>query len=1174
MTDLVGSGFETSGRRSVRLMIVGLTVAALVATGVLVSTPAAADTAPAPGTPETVTGDALPTAQINGVAWTQTIAGNTVYVGGDFSNARPAGSAAGVNTTGRANLLAYDLTTGALLPWNPGANAQVRSMSVSPDGSTLYVGGTFTQIAGQTRYRVAAFSTATGALLPWAPSPNATVYGVVANGSTVWISGTFSSVGGQTRTNVASVSASTGAVLPFQATVAGGYGARGLVVSPGGDKVVVIGSFTSVNGSTNPGRGMAALNSTTGALVPWAANSVLRNAGNNAAMYSVSSDSDSVYVTGYDYGGGAEDDFEGAARINWSDGALIWMQDCHGDTYGAYPVGDVVYTVSHAHYCGNIGSFPQTATPWVLHPALAFAKAYDGVKKITRDIHGYRSFTGQPGGTLLHWYPDLQPGTYTGQTQAAWAVAASGNYVVMSGEFLSAQGRSQQGLVRFAKKAIAPRLTGPQKADAAFPITASSLCAGAVRLTWVANTDKDNQTLTYQVFRQDLGSTPIYTTSAASNFWTTPTLGYVDQTAVPGQSYSYRVRAVDPDGNQATGAWTSVTVSSTSSAAYNLSVSRDRPSHYWPLGEQSDTNGADCASTNDLTVRSATRNVNGPNLATASKATQFSGSSSSYASPGSSETGANTLSVEAWFKTSSTSGGKIVGFGNAATGGSSSYDRQLYIDGSGRVSFGLYQGSNRTLSSATGFNNNQWHHVVGTVGPVGMNLFVDGKLAASRADTTGGRALTGFWRIGGDNISGWTNNPSSSYLNGAISDVAIYSAPLSPTQVNAHWMASGRPSAIGGSNQTPTAAFAFTTNALTASFNGSASADPDGSISSYTWTFGDGSTGTGMTPSRTYAAAGIYNVTLTVTDNAGATNSVSKQVTVAAAPNQNPVAAFASSTSGLTVTVNGSSSADPDGSISSYAWTFGDGSTGTGATASRTYASGGAYNVTLTVTDNRGGTNSITKQVTVTAPVGGVVARDAFGRTVVGGWGTADQGGAWTVSGVPAQFSVSSGAGVMNVTSSTTMAANLAGVSRTSATVSATFSVDKIANSQYVAIVGRQVGANQYILRLRIAADGSVILYVLNGGTAIGAGYTVPGLTITPGTSYTLKFQAQGTGTTNLAAKAWPAASAEPAAWQMTRTDAAAGLQTAGSVGVFTWVPTAAGVYPVKVSFTGVTVTE
>ena len=55
--------------------------------------PAAADSAPpVPSDPPTVTADVLPTPQINGVAWTQVVAAGRVYVGGDFTRARPFGA--------------------------------------------------------------------------------------------------------------------------------------------------------------------------------------------------------------------------------------------------------------------------------------------------------------------------------------------------------------------------------------------------------------------------------------------------------------------------------------------------------------------------------------------------------------------------------------------------------------------------------------------------------------------------------------------------------------------------------------------------------------------------------------------------------------------------------------------------------------------------------------------------------------------------------------------------------------------------------------------------------------------------------------------------------------------------------------------------------------------------
>ncbi len=87
--------------------------------------------------------------------------------------------------------------------------------------------------------------------------------------------------------------------------------------------------------------------------------------------------------------------------------------------------------------------------------------------------------------------------------------------------------------------------------------------------------------------------------------------------------------------------------------------------------------------------------------------------------------------------------------------------------------------------------------------------------------------------------------------------------------------------AVGGgaSNVAPVANFSFTTSGLTATFSDS-STDSDGSIVSRSWNFGDGSTSTATNPSKTYASAGTYSVSLTVTDNGGATHSKTSSVTV------------------------------------------------------------------------------------------------------------------------------------------------------------------------------------------------------------------------------------------------------------------------------------------------------
>ena len=1619
--------------------------------------PAYADTSPtAPGEPETVTSVPLPTAQIDGVAWTQAIAGNTVFVGGEFTNARPAGAAAGVNTSPRANLMAYTLSTGVMTSWNPGANGAIKSIVASPDGSTIYVGGTFTTIAGVSRSRIAAFNASTGAILPWNPAANGSVNDIAVRGGTVWIGGDFSYIGGASRVRIASVSASTAKALPFTATLAGGYGVRAVVVDPSGSKVVVAGSFESANGSTNPGRGMAALDAATGASMPWAVNGLIRNAGTKAAMYSLYSDGDSVYGTGYDFGGGSEDGFEGVFRANWSDGSLVWLQDCHGDDYSVAVSSGVVYSASHDHYCGNVGGFPQTSPTWSFHHSLAFAKDYLG-NTLTPDIYGYKSYAGQPAGTLLNWFPDWQVGTYTGKSQAAWDIATNEDYVLYGGEFLKINNVPQQGLVRFAKKNIAPDTDGPRLTGTGFPVTALSIRAGEVRISWSANWDRDNSRLTYQLYREGTAA-PIYETTANSNFWTLPEMRFVDKNVEAGKKYQYRVRAIDPDGNAAMGAYTPVTVSTTSASDYSLDVLGDGAVNYWPLTEASGTAGVNWADGSDLVVNSATRGATGPNLATPSAATTFGGASGSYAVSKASQAGPDTFSIEAWVKTTSTAGGKIVGFGNATNGESGSYDRHVYMSGDGRITFGVYPGGVRTVRSGTGYNDGQWHYVVATMGAGGMTLYIDGKRADSRADTTTGQPYTGYWRVGGDNISGWPDTGSSNYLSGSISDVAVYDKVITRDQINDHWVKSGRTSVIppapadaygaavynlgptlfwrlgdttgtkaadaaldsnqgtyygnvtkgvsgalsgvsnsaislnpnGGTqtgiasdasfsnpttfaletwfktdstsggkilgfgnaqtgsssaydrhlymsgdgtvkfgvwtgstqiiqsgpglndnkwhyavaqmssngmelyvdgalvsssantqaqdytgywrvggdsgwegdqywrgsvdevavyphtltaaqigshytlgtgaapvnqapvavfsssatglaasfdgsassdaegliagfswnfgdgqtgtgaapthtytaagtyqvtltvtdeagatgsvthevvvaplNQAPTAAFSSSATGLAASFDGSASADAEGPVASYAWDFGDGQTGagatathtygaagtyhvtltvtdgagatgavtqdivvapvnlapiatftsavthlaatfdgsgssdaegpiasfvwdfgdgqtgTGATPSHTYGAAGTYHVTLTVTDGAGATGSVTQDVIASLAPvnqaptavfassatglaasfdgsgssdaegpiasfawdfgdgqtgtgatashtygaagtyhvtltvtdgagatnavthdvvvapvNQAPTAVFSSSATGLAASFDGSGSSDAEGPIASFAWDFGDGQTGTGATASHTYAAGGTYHVTLTVTDGGGATGAVAQDVVLTAP-SNVLARDDFERTVANGWGNADAGGSWSIaSGTAASFAVTGGAGQMTVRNSTGLRANLAAASGVNTRVTASFALDKIAAGQQITLIGRQVGSDTYNARVLIAGDGTVRIAIFRNQSSFGAAINVPGLVLSPGVVYTMAFEVKGTGTTSLAAKLWRASDPQPAAWQLTKSDATAALQSAGWVGLDTFVPTSANAYPVTLSFDDVLVTD
>ena len=110
----------------------------------------------------------------------------------------------------------------------------------------------------------------------------------------------------------------------------------------------------------------------------------------------------------------------------------------------------------------------------------------------------------------------------------------------------------------------------------------------------------------------------------------------------------------------------------------------------------------------------------------------------------------------------------------------------------GRITFGVYPGDVRTVTSSAAFNDDQWHQVVGTLSPAGMELFVDGKRVGRRTDTTTAQPYSGVWRIGGDNLGGWSDQPSSNKFAGAIDEVSTYPTAPSLERVQAHFTASGR----------------------------------------------------------------------------------------------------------------------------------------------------------------------------------------------------------------------------------------------------------------------------------------------------------------------------------------------------------------------------------------------
>ena len=175
-------------------------------------------------------------------------------------------------------------------------------------------------------------------------------------------------------------------------------------------------------------------------------------------------------------------------------------------------------------------------------------------------------------------------------------------------------------------------------------------------------------------------------------------------------------------------------------------------------------------------------------------------------------------------------------------------------------------------------------------------------------------------------------------------------------------------------NQAPTAvAQADATSGktpLTVNFDGSTSSDVDGTVVSHEWDFGDGNTASGATAQNTFTIEGSYTVTLTVTDDLGATDSTTLAISVA--DNVAPLADVqATPTSGhapLEVFFGGNASSDSDGTIVSYSWDFGDGDSSADVAPAHTYATAGVYTAELTVTDDDGATGTDLVTINVGVP--------------------------------------------------------------------------------------------------------------------------------------------------------------------------------------------------------------
>jgi hypothetical protein len=238
--------------------------------------------------------------------------------------------------------------------------------------------------------------------------------------------------------------------------------------------------------------------------------------------------------------------------------------------------------------------------------------------------------------------------------------------------------------------------------------------------------------------------------------------------------------------------------------------------------------------------------------------------------------------------------------------------------------------------------------------------------------------------------------------------------------------------------------------------------------------------------------------------------------------------------------------------------------------------------LTATATDAAGNTSEFSQNMIVSSGGGTTTyAADQFSRNVSGGWGNADTGGSYALTGGASNFAVNGSAGTMTVPSAGgVLIAKLPSVAALDLNFVFRVKTDKPAAGNNVSafFLARSVSSStEYRGQIRISSSNAVYiraLKVVNGTqTLLGSEVMLPNLTYTAGTYIWMRGQVVGTNPTTLNLKAWADGQAEPANWQYTITDSEPSLQVAGPIGLRSFLASGVTNAPVVFSYDDLSVT-
>jgi trimeric autotransporter adhesin len=216
------------------------------------------------------------------------VSGSTVYAGGYFGS---------IGGQSRTSIAALNTVDGSATSWDPsghyfGGPAVVETLAVAAD-STIYVGGIFTTIGGQTRNNIAALNASDGTATTWDPNPNSEVATLAVSGPFVYAGGFFTAIGGQTRNKIAALNASDGTATSWDPDATANANVLALAIS--GSTIYAGGNFPSIHGV--PRQNIAGINISDG--TPTSFDPQASDPSTGGGVYALAVSGSTVYAAGF-----------------------------------------------------------------------------------------------------------------------------------------------------------------------------------------------------------------------------------------------------------------------------------------------------------------------------------------------------------------------------------------------------------------------------------------------------------------------------------------------------------------------------------------------------------------------------------------------------------------------------------------------------------------------------------------------------------------------------------------------------------------------------------------------------------------------------------------------------------------------------------------------------------